>query len=111
MAAENPRMPDSDGRVVPLHRSPGGAATGGPAAAPRGEPRPVSDLREFEHGDERDDYRHRMIANAVALMFVVLLVGAGIWIADIMAAMRKNQDCVLMGRRGCTPVEVPVTDR
>ena len=24
----------------------------------------------------------------------------------VMATMRKNQDCVLSGRRGCTPVEV-----
>jgi hypothetical protein len=26
--------------------------------------------------------------------------------ADTMAAMRKNQDCVLSGRRGCAPIEV-----
>jgi hypothetical protein len=24
-----------------------------------------------------------------------------------MAAIKKNQDCVLSGRRGCTPVDAP----
>jgi hypothetical protein len=32
-------------------------------------------------------------------------MGAGLWIANTMASMRKNQDCVLSGRSGCTPVE------
>ena len=31
--------------------------------------------------------------------------GVAIWLADTMADMRRNQDCVLSGRRGCTPVE------
>ncbi|HZP74874.1 MAG TPA: hypothetical protein VFB45_01910 [Pseudolabrys sp.] len=56
---------------------------------------------------EEDDYRHRMIVNIAGLSFVVLLIVAGIWLADTMATMRKNQDCVLSGRRGCTPVEAP----
>jgi hypothetical protein len=28
-----------------------------------------------------------------------------------MARMRKDQDCVLSGRRGCTPVDVERKDR
>jgi hypothetical protein len=64
------------------------------------------DLSRYEHGDEPDDYRHRMLMNAAAFVVVALLIGAGLWIADTMAAMRKNQDCVLSGRRGCTPVEM-----
>ncbi len=47
-----------------------------------------------------------MIVNVVAFIFVIALIGAGLWIAETMADMRKNQDCVLSGRRGCTPVEV-----
>jgi hypothetical protein len=61
--------------------------------------------------DEHDDYRHRMITNALAFALCVLLVVIGVWIADTMAQMRKNQDCVLSGRRGCTPVDVPVRSR
>ena len=46
-----------------------------------------------------------MIVNALAFIFVAVLIGAGLWLADTMASMRKNQDCVLSGRPGCTPVE------
>ena len=48
-----------------------------------------------------------MMVNAVAFVFVIALIGAGLWLADTMAQMRRNQDCVLTGRRGCTPVDVP----
>lgn len=64
------------------------------------------DLAKYERGENPDDYRHRMVVNVVAFVFVIGLIAAGLWLADTMAAMRKNQDCVLSGRRGCTPVEV-----
>jgi hypothetical protein len=49
--------------------------------------------------------------NIVAAAFTVVLILGGIWIADTMARMRKNQDCVLTGRSGCTPVNAPLTAR
>jgi hypothetical protein len=64
------------------------------------------DLAKYAQGEEPDDYRHRMLMNVAGLIVVALLVGIGWWLADSMATMRKNQDCVLSGRRGCTPVEV-----
>jgi len=67
---------------------------------------PVKDLAKYERAEGGDDYRHRMLINVAALLFVAALIGAGLWIADTMAAMRKNQDCVLSGRSGCTPVTV-----
>ncbi len=69
-------------------------------------PSPVEDLAKYERNEGPDDYRHRMLVNAAALAVVVVLMGVGLWIADTMAEMRKNQDCVLSGRRGCSPVEV-----
>jgi hypothetical protein len=77
----------------------------GSTAAPARDPSPVADLAQYERSETDDDYRHRMIVNVVAFFFIVGLIGAGIWIADTMAAMRKNQDCVLSGRTGCTQVE------
>lgn len=65
----------------------------------------ADDLAKFERGEDADDYRHRMTVNIVAFVFVVGLIGAGLWLADTMAQMRKDQDCVLSGRRNCTPVE------
>jgi hypothetical protein len=98
-----PEQPSSieNGRVVTLR-----PRKGAPPQPPRGTP-PLEDLAKYERSDEGDDYRHRMITNVIALVFTVMLVIGGIWIANKMAEMRKNQDCVLMGRRGCTPVEVP----
>ena len=52
-----------------------------------------------------------MIVNVAAFVIAVLLILAGVWLATTMAQMRKNQDCVLSGRRGCTPVEAPPATR
>ena len=90
----------SELRVVSFRRGPGGARL------PPNNPTPVEDLAKYERDEGTDDYRHRMIVNVVAFAFIVALIGAGLWLADTMAQMRKNQDCVLSGRRGCTPVEV-----
>jgi hypothetical protein len=48
-----------------------------------------------------------MVMNALGLVATVVLIVTGIWIADVMAHMRKDQDCVLIGRSNCTPVDVP----
>ena len=66
---------------------------------------PVPDLAKYERGEGADDYRHRMIVNILAFVFVLALIGTGVWIVDKMAQMRRDQECVLSGRRGCTPVE------
>ena len=89
--------PDNETRVVSFRR-------GQPVPPPH--PEPVEDLSKYERTEGPDDYRHRMIVNAVTFAFVIALIGAGYWLADTMASMRKNQDCVLSGRRGCSPVEV-----
>lgn len=105
---------DPDDRVVPLRKSAayrgqntGNAADRGPA---QGQP-PIGDLDRYPQTDETDDYRHRMLTNVAGIAVVALLIVIGIWIADTMASMRKNQDCVLSGRRGCTPVEAPLPQR
>jgi hypothetical protein len=73
----------------------------------RGRSGADDDLARFERTAEPDDYRHRMVMNGVALVIVTALIGAGLWLATTMADMRKNQDCVLSGRAGCTPVDIP----
>lgn len=68
----------------------------------------ASDLSQFERSPaEPDDYRHRMLTNAVAAAFTAVLVAAGIWLAVKIADLRSTQDCVLMGRRDCAHVSVP----
>ena len=76
------------------------------ARTPAPAPPPVDDLAKYARGGESDDYRHRMIVNAAAFLFVIALIGAGLWLADRMAELRRNQDCALSGRRNCMPIEV-----
>jgi hypothetical protein len=62
-------------------------------------------LSHYERGpEEPDDFRHRMLANLAALAFTVALTAIGIWLAMSIAELRKNQDCVLMGRRDCAQI-------
>ena len=98
MANDEPSSSHDEHRVVNFRR--------GPAGIRPPEPTPVEDLAKYEDRESPDDYRNRMAVNVAAFVFVIALIGAGIWIADTMARMRKDQDCVLSGRRGCTPVEV-----
>lgn len=100
MVSDDPSSAESEPRVVNFRRGRAGAR---PPGAP---PAPVEDLAKYERSEDADDYRHRMMVNVAAFLFVIGLIGAGIWLADTMARMRKDQDCVLSGRRGCTPVEV-----
>ncbi len=67
---------------------------------------PVKGLDKYERPEGQDDYRHRMVMNGVALAATIALVLVGIWIADTMAHMRKDQDCVLSGRRNCAQINV-----
>jgi hypothetical protein len=76
--------------------------------AEQSRPAPA-DIDEFANQDQPDDFRHRMVTNAAAFAFVAVLVLSGLWLADSLALMRKNQDCVLSGKRGCTPVETQVS--
>jgi hypothetical protein len=65
------------------------------------------DLAQYEQ-DEKINYRQRMLMNVIAVVIVTLLVGIGVWIADTIAEMEKDQDCLLQGRGNCAPIEVPV---
>ena len=81
-------------------------------AAPARERRPQrrrrwTISRNTSKGPSTDDYRHRMIVNVAAFVFVIALIGAGLWLADTMARMRKNQDCVLVGPARLHPGGVP----
>jgi hypothetical protein len=72
---------------------------------------PIDDLAKFESAGDRDDYRHRMRMNVISVVVVTLLVIAGVWIANTMAELQKQQDCALHGRRNCMPIDVPASTR
>lgn len=45
---------------------------------------PVPDLAKYECPETDDEYRHRMIINAIAVVFTSLLILAGVWLANNM---------------------------
>jgi hypothetical protein len=100
-----PSPSESQGRVLPF-RSRGGRSA-------RNPPQPtVPDLEKYERTpEEPDDFRHRMMMNGLGLVVTVVLIAGGLWIAEVMAHMRKDQDCALTGRSNCMPVELPSTER
>src|SRR5262249_1755440 len=46
---------------------------------------PVPDLSKYECPESEDDYRHRMVVNAIALVFVSLMSLAGFWLVNAIA--------------------------
>jgi hypothetical protein len=99
MSSDGPRNGER-GRILQFRRR-------RPRVPPRAQPdEPVEGVEKYARS-EPDDYRQRMINNGLGLAACVLLVVIGIWIANTMAEMRRNQDCVLSGRRNCTPIPAP----
>jgi len=75
-------------------------------------PSPVRDLAKYEAADDgEDNYRHRMMVNLAALAVTICLGLAGVWLALQIAELRRNQDCVLSGRRNCMPIDVNTLKR
>ena len=100
MSSNAPRPEDERGQVLPFQRR------GRPRPPHADEDAPVEGVEKYARG-EPDDYRQRMINNGLGLLACVLLVAIGIWLANTIAELRRNQDCVLSGRRDCTKIIVP----
>jgi hypothetical protein len=69
---------------------------------------PTDDLAQYEQEDLHINYRRRMLMNVMAVMIVTVLIGAGVWIADVIEDMQKAQDCVMQGRQNCAPLALPM---
>ena len=79
------------------------------AASDRAPEDDVDEFARFEQEqDEPINYRHRMIMNLIALAIVTLLVGLGVWIADTIGDLQRQQDCLIQGRSNCAPIELPI---
>jgi hypothetical protein len=104
MPSHAPQPDEERGRILPFQRH-GQARPPVPRRPP--EDSPVEGVGKYAQSDEPDNYRQRMINNGLALAFCIALVVIGVWLATSIAQMRKNQDCVLSGRRNCANVVIP----
>ena len=104
MPSHAPQPDDERGRILPFQRH-GQARPRVPPGPP--EDSPVEDVGKYARSEEPDNYRQRMINNGLAFAFCILLVAIGVWLATSIAEMRRNQDCVLSGRRNCAHVITP----
>jgi hypothetical protein len=96
--------PDRDkGRILPFRRR-GKARTDNAPRTTTDEP--IDGVDKYAVS-EPDNYRQRMINNGLAFVACVVLAAIGIWLATSIAEMRRNQDCVLSGRRNCAQLNVP----
>ncbi|TMJ83053.1 MAG: hypothetical protein E6G76_21855 [Alphaproteobacteria bacterium] len=108
---QQPKPTDDGGRVVPFP-SRGARTSGGTQQRPQSFSSPDETLAKYEGGEERDDtYRHRMMVNLAAFAFIIVLALAGVWLAIEIIQMRKNQDCILSGRRNCAPIDLNAPER
>ena len=103
--SSNAPDPDEKGRILRFQRR--GSARPIPPRAAQQDDTPVEGLGKYASTGEPDNYRQRMINNGLGLAACIVLVIIGVWIANTMAEMRRNQDCVLSGRRDCTRIVVP----
>lgn len=87
----------------------GDRSVAGSATANAAESELLDDLAQYEQEREEDeniDYPHRMLMNIIAVAVVAMLIGVGVWLADTIADMERDQDCVLQGRQNCAPLEI-----
>jgi len=103
-------IPDDDHRVLEFR--PRSVAHEPPAGAIRRDAtilsiRPNLPREQPSPPQPSDDFRHRMLTNFAALGLTVALTVVGFWLAASLADMRRTQDCVLMGRHNCAPVQAP----
>ena len=106
MASQQPTKDKDSGRVVPFR--PRTSRSWNANLRLRDQSRsPVADLSKYSRGPDEESYQHRMVMNLLAFLVLALIVFCGIWLANTMTQLRKDQDCVLSGRTNCAPIQVP----
>lgn len=104
----DPHDREAFGQVLPFRRPGLPSRQILPARPTDADIEPADEFDQFEQDqDEVVDYRQRMVMNLIALAVVALLVSVGVWLADTIADMQRDQDCVMQGRVNCAPIELP----
>jgi hypothetical protein len=60
--------------------------------------------------DQPISERDRTLTHLAILGAMVVLIGAGVWMANAILEMRRIQDCAMAGRRNCERITTPGRD-
>ena len=109
---DKPASASGDSHVVPFRRREQQPTTIGRApSADRDTANDVGrarDLSRYERSTEDgDEFRRRIVINLAALIFMMVLIGVGVWLAVSITHLRDIQDCILTGRRDCAGISGP----
>jgi hypothetical protein len=110
MSSQGPSQDEVKGRVLPFRRRTPRSWNEHLRLRDRLR-NPVEDLSKYSRDPDEDNFQHRMKVNLLAFTALALIVACGVWLANTMSDMRKNQDCVLSGRTNCAPIQVPADSR
>lgn len=110
MESQEPQRDDEKGRIL-LFRPRTPRARNDNLRRPGSRRSPIDDLSKYEQRRVDEGYRQRMVNNLLAFAVLSLIVYCGFWLANTMAELRTNQDCVLTGRTNCAPIKVPAEPR
>ena len=105
MEGETPQEPEP--QVVPFRPRQRALSSGQPSGFGNSTP----SLAKYEGSEADDNYPRRMLVNVAGLAVTIVLSLAGAWLVIHIADLRKNQDCVLSGRRNCTPIDASLLQR
>lgn len=108
LAHESPESDATPHTALVLQFRPRVADRLGPPELTDGHGDEFDDLAQYEQDQEEDEsvnYPRRMLMNGIAVAVVTVLIGVGVWLADTIAHMERDQDCVLQGRQTCGPID------
>jgi hypothetical protein len=76
-------------------------STDWPSSDPRSRD-PASD-----RGGKQETAAERRLVNMLIVGFILLILGAALWLGDALLETRRIDDCMASGRRNCAPITVP----
>ncbi len=63
-----------------------------------------SEPSSSQHGNDDGHHRRVMLIAAIA---IILLLGAMVWVAQMIVSQQKLERCLSSGRRDCLQIEAP----
>jgi hypothetical protein len=60
-----------------------------------------------DHGGKQETAAERRLVNVLIAGFILLILGAALWLGDALLETHRIDDCIASGRRNCAPITVP----